>query len=119
MDRETDIVDLVSGRYETWHQAGNVKFFLSDYIPDPEECKFLLLKVVEQSVRDFVSLADSIEPELRETCKEARDFIFDDEYYIDWGDKQLNLPMILELLEIDTEWFRDKARKKLLEKDEL
>ena len=119
MIREIDIIDVVSGRYDTWHQSGDVKFFLTNYFPDIEECKFLLLKVVEQSVRDYVSLADSIEPDLQEVCKEARDFIFNDEYYIDWGEKQLNLPMILELLEIDTEWFRGKARKKLLEKDEI
>lgn len=110
-------IDPTVGRYDIWHQTGDVKFYLSDYTPNLEECNFLLLKVVEQTVRDFISLADTNEPELAEVCKEARDFIFDDEYYIDWGERQLNLPMILEILGIDIDWFRAKARSKLSEKD--
>ena len=108
----------ISGRYESWHEAGTVKFYLSDYYPNTEECRFLLIKIVEQSVRDFTSLADSEEPELMEICREARDFIFSDDYYIAWGDTELNLPMILEILDIDVSWFRDKTRKKLSDRSE-
>ncbi len=119
MDQQDNIdAPTISGRYESWHETGTVKFYLSDYVPNTEECRFLLIKIVEQSVRDYTSLADSEEPELIDICKEARDFIFDDDYYIAWGDLELNLPMILEILDIDVGWFRDKTRKKLSDRSE-
>jgi hypothetical protein len=108
--------DPTIGRYQ-WHEAGSVRFFLEDYTPDDEECKFLLLKVIEQAVRDFISFADSTEPELVEICLEARSFLFDDDYYIDWGEQELNLATIMDILDIDIEWFRSKTRQKLLLKE--
>lgn len=104
-------------RYDKWYEAGSARFYLENYIPDIEECRFLLLKVVEQAVRDFVSFADSTEPELIEVCKEAKDFIFDDEYHIDWGGRQVNLQVIMDILDLDLEWFRKKTRQKLLTRE--
>lgn len=109
--------DPTIGRYEQWHQLGSTRFYLGDYTPDIEECKFLLLKIIEQAVRDYVSFADSTEPELIEICQEARDFIFQDDYYIDWGERELNLQIIMDILDIDIEWFRKKTREKLLRKE--
>ncbi len=109
--------DPTVGRYNEWHQAGSARFYLENYLPDIEECKFLLLKMVEQAVRDFVSFADSDEPELKEICKEARDFLFEDEYFIEWGGRELNLQIIMDILDIDLGWFRKKTREKLLTRE--
>ncbi len=111
--------DPTVGRYKEWHQAGSARFYLEDYLPDIEECKFLLLKVVEQAVRDYCSFADSVEPELIDICKEARDFIFDDEYFIEWGGRELNLQIIMDILDVDIDWFRKKTRHKLLTKETI
>lgn len=112
-----NLPDPTIGRYDTWHEAGSARFYLENYLPDIEECKFLLLKMVEQAVRDFVSFADSDEPELIEICKEARDFLFEDEYFIEWGGRELNLQIIMDILDIDLEWFRKKTREKLLTRE--
>ena len=108
--------DPTKDRYKSY-KVGTTEFTLEDYAPNEEECKFILFKVVEQAVRDLVSLENSEEPELIERCREARDFIFDDDYYIAWGDEEFNLQIILDLLGIDLEWFRDKTRKKLTDRD--
>ncbi len=112
-----EVTDPTIGRYDEWHQAGSARFYLENYLPDIEECRFLLLKVIEQAVRDYVSFADSIEPELIDICKEAKDFIFDDEYFIEWGGRELNLQIIMDILDIDLAWFRKKTRQKLMQKE--
>ena len=104
-------------RYDQWYQTGSARFYLENYTPNMEECRFLILKVIEQAVRDFVSFADSKEPELIEVCKEARSFLFDDDYYINWGDREFCLSEMLDLVDVDIEWFRTKTREKLLTRE--
>ena len=105
--------DSIEERYNKLYKVGNAEFFLSDYIPNIEECKFLLLKVVEQAVRDILAYKGTDDQELIDRAKEAYEFIFDDEYYIAWGDEEFNLQIILDFLDIDLEWFRDKTRTEM------
>lgn len=101
-------------RYNTAHPAGKHKqFYLQNYMPNEEESRFILLKVVEQAVRDYVNLIKFLHDEdIKLVWEEAKDFLFDDDYSIDWGEKELYLLDILNILEIDIEWFRNKTRKR-------
>lgn len=102
-------------RYNREHKHGNVTFYLSDFTPEPEQCRFLMLKVLEQTVRDYCSLVTSELPNERVTWEMARDFLFDDNYKIMWGDWELNIVEFLEILDIDADWFREQTTKKFRE----
>jgi hypothetical protein len=43
----------------------------------------------------------------------AEGFIFDNEYYIQWGDYEVNLKEFLEFLDIEIVWFREGVLDKL------
>ena len=109
--------DPTKDRYNKTYKVGNTEFYLEDYLPNIEECRFILIKIIEQAVRDLVAFKDAEELDLIEIHKEAEDFIFKNDYFILWGNEELNLQMILDILDIDIDWFRDRTRKKLLEKD--
>jgi len=103
----------VNKRHDAYHQIGNITFYLKGYLPDIEECKLLLTKMLEQAVRDYCTpYRISTNSEL-ESWEQARDFLFDDNYHIDWGEGYyLDLQSILDILDIDINWFREQLQKK-------
>ncbi len=106
----------INKRYGRWHDNGGIRFLLESYIPNEQEAKFLLLKVVEQAVSDYCNLEGSDIPYAQLLWEEARDFIFDDTYWIYWGDLELSFEDILDILEIDVDAVREKASKRYREK---
>jgi hypothetical protein len=100
-------------RYNRYHTVGQVTFFLDDYSLNIEECKYLLLKIVEQAVRDYCSLQWADVPYRDFHWHTAKDFLFDDEYYIQWGELELSLDMIGEVIDLDVDWVRRKAKERL------
>lgn len=75
------------------------------------------MKVVEQAVKDYTLIksphySDKYRSRHIKNWESARDFIFDDNYLIDWGDQQMNLEDILDIMDIDIDWFRKKTRIK-------
>lgn len=103
-------------RYDKEHKHGDITFYLPNYRPEPEQCRFLMLKVLEQAVRDYCALVDSELPNERLLWKMARDFIYDDEYLIQWGEWELNITEFLNILDIDVDWAREQCTKKFLDK---
>lgn len=103
-------------RYNRLYQHGAVKFELSFYLPDIEECRFLILKVVEQSVGDYLSLFGSNLPNDIATWESAVGFIFDEDYRIMWGDLELSQEDLLGIVDIDVRWFREKMLERFKEK---
>jgi recombination protein RecA len=105
---------MTDERYDKWHAYGDVKFHLSDFLPEQEQCRFLMLKVLEQAVRDYISMYNSSTQSEREAWEEARDFIFDDEYRFMWGNMELSTEEFLDILDIDIEYdptaTQDKAK---------
>jgi len=105
-------------RYTKEHDLNGVKFYLDDCSINHEEACFLLLKVIEQAIRDYCLLPWSNIPYRQLNWETARDFIFDDNYFIDWGEDQLNLGMICEILacseksQIDVDWIRRKTKER-------
>lgn len=75
-----------------------------------------MLKVLEQAVRDYCSLVESSIPNELATWEEARDFLFDDEYYFFWGDMELRLEDFLDILDLDIMWVREQTAKKFNER---
>lgn len=89
-----------------------------EYTLNYEECCFLLLKVVEQAIRDYSLLEYSNLPYKDFYWQTARDFLFDDDYFLDWGDLKLNLGRICEILNyseksfLDIDWVRRKTKER-------
>jgi hypothetical protein len=103
-------------RYNRIYNYGRVEFYLSEFMPDEDQCRFIILKVLEQAVRDFTSLADSFLPHDKEVWQEAKDFLFDNEYKLLWGDWELTTEEFLQLVDLDIEWVREQSLKKLKER---
>jgi hypothetical protein len=102
----------IDDRYDRDHSYGEVTFHLSSYYPNVEECRFLLMKVIEQAVRDYCALYDAELPAEKTLWESSRDFIFDDEYVIDWGGKDMRFEDVLDVLDLDIHWFREQTQKK-------
>lgn len=100
-------------RYDREYRYGDVEFFLSDFMPTPEQCRFLILKVLEQAVREYCAFVNSKIPSEQASWELARDFLFDNEYKFMWGDMETSLEGFLDLVDLDVEWVRDQTKKKL------
>jgi len=103
-------------RYNRLYQHGAAQFELSFYLPDIEECRFLILKVVEQAVRDYLSLFGSNLPNDIATWETAVGFIFDEDYKIMWGNLELSQEDLLGIVDIDVKWFRERMLERFKEK---
>jgi hypothetical protein len=78
-------------------------------LPNLDECRFLILKIIEQAVRDFISLEGSTAPIEQFGYETAVDFLFKDDYEINWGDTTITFCDLLDFLDVDIEWFREKV----------
>ena len=81
------------------------------WILQEDDCRFLLLKMVEQAVRDYLVLSSSIAPIERYHFTSAEAFIFDEDYLIKYGEYELALHDILGILNIEADWFRNRVLK--------
>ena len=99
-------------RYDKTYDYKGIKFYLSDYIPDPEECKIIILKIIEQASRDYLSLHKGKTASLQHTWETARDFIFKDKHLINWGGRIITPAELMELVDIDIDWLRRKMRER-------
>ena len=54
----------------------------NDGLPELDECRYLILKIIEQAVRDYISLEDSSAPIDQYFYNTAYRFLFDDRYKI-------------------------------------
>lgn len=103
----------VKDRYNRTYTYGDVEFYLSDFMPDRDQCRFLILKILEQAMRDYVSLYASEVPSEQQSWASAEAFLFEDEYYLMWGDLELSATEFLDLVDLDIAWVREQASKKL------
>jgi len=106
-------------RYGKKYRAGkqNVEFFLDDYDLgrdlNEQECREILLRVILQAKRDIINLSDSDDASDKEVWDEAKDFLFDDDYRIDWGDFSISFADIGAILNLNPSWERRKLRKEI------
>lgn len=104
--RQTSVITVV---YTC--QIGRYILVEENSLPHIDECRYLILKVVEQSVRDYLALEDSRAPIEKYYFEIARDFIFNDDYVIHWGKSTKSCTDLLDILDIDIDWFRDRVRR--------
>jgi hypothetical protein len=107
----------VSDRYNKTYTHNGVEFYLSDYILNPEECRYIILKVLDQAIRDYCSLHSSELPNEKFAFATANAFLFDDEYRIGWGEKEFSTEEFLMFVDLDLEWVREQAKRKFKEKN--
>lgn len=83
--------------------------FPDSYSPE----RALILAVLEQAIRDI--LYPNIIPKARRAIEvnSAKQFIFNENYLIDWGDTPLSPASLLELVDLDIKVIRDMLRKKM------
>ena len=101
-------------RYNRVYKCGDVSFYLSDFRPEPEQCRFLMLKVLEQAVRDYCSFVDSDIPSEQTSWGLARDFLFDNDYRFMWGDREVSTEEFLDLIDLDVHWVREQTQKRFM-----
>lgn len=108
----------MNDRYNKYYTLNNVTFYLDDYELNYEECCYLLLKVVEQAIRDYCFLEWANIPYKKWHWETARDFIFEDDFFISWGTTELTLGNICEILcytdksFMDIDWVRRKTQER-------
>ena len=78
-------------------------------IPEIDECRFLVKKVIEQAVRDFAALENAESSGDQLDYQTACGFLFDDDYRISWGGEEMSLQDLLDWVDLDAEWVRKKA----------
>ena len=103
-------------RYNMWHTYNTVSFYLEDFIPDIEECRILILKLIEQVVRDYLLLKDSEFLNDKYTWETAASFIYDDDYRFIWGSMEMSPEDFLGIVDINIDWFRVHITKRLNQK---
>ena len=84
--------------------------------PYPDEGRCLILRTVLQAKKDLINFIDAQTPKQKEDWQTAYDFLFNDEYYVDWYDDPLRLEDLLDILDINIDWMRRIARRDLEEK---
>lgn len=102
-------------RYSTFHKELNSKvmYYLEEYTPNLQECRELLLKVIEQAKRDVVNYYDSQITKYKTIYEEAREFLFNDDYEIDWGGQTRTMEELNQILGLDLDWGRRKLIKEI------
>jgi len=80
-------------------------------LPEIDECRLLILKMIEQTVRDYLNLENSPAPIERWYFEAAECFLFEEEYRVDWGGCEKSLKDFLDIIDIDIDWFRDNVHK--------
>lgn len=81
--------------------------------PKLDECKALLLHVIKQAVDDYQSFQNKTRDDHKEIWTTASGFIFDNEYYIQWGEQEINLEFICELINLEIDWVRNRISQQL------
>jgi hypothetical protein len=86
------------------------KLLVNNSYPAEDECRHLLLKIIEQAVRDFINLrSDDITSAEKLARETAKGLLFDDDFLIDWGGISLDLERILALWDLEVDWFRERV----------
>lgn len=107
----------MSDRYGKEYYYGDVAFRLEDFMPHEEQCRILMLKVLEQAVRDYCALADSDLPNEQLLWETTRGFLYDDDYFFMWGDLEVNLEAFLDIIDLDIDWVREQTTRKFNERN--
>jgi len=107
----------VDDRYDKTYKEGKIEFFLSDFVLDHDEARFIILKVLEQAVRDYCTLYNAGSQRDQDDWESAKGFLFDDDYTIEWGEWTITSTELLGIVDLDIDWVREQAQKKFEDKN--
>ena len=102
-------------RYDKTYDYKGIEFYLSNYIPNPDECRVIILKIIEQASRDYLALHKGKTSSQKYNWETARDFIFKDPYWINWGGQIITSAEFMELVDINIDWLRRKIHQRFTE----
>ena len=77
-------------------------------LPHTDECKHLIYKIIFQAIRDFFNLKHSALLQDQFDYNTACEFLFDDTYTIDYGGTDKSFKDLLDILDMDIVWLREK-----------
>lgn len=80
-------------------------------LPFIDECKRLILKIIEQAIRDYISLEHARAPIEKYYYETACEFLFNEEYTIDYGGEDKTMRDLLDILDLDIDWIRYRANR--------
>ena len=103
-------------RYDREHNYNGVTFQLDNFHPDADDDRILIYKVIEQSIRDYLLLYNSELVNEQEAWITAGDFLFDDDYLLQWGTWELSPEELFELINLNIHYFRKEVAKRFAEK---
>lgn len=81
--------------------------------PDEQECKIIILRTINQAIKDYEFYKDKKGEEEEEIFWTAKGFLFEDSYMIFWGDYLVNLRVLCDYADINVDWVRNLIVKKL------
>lgn len=81
--------------------------------PNQEQVHYLILKIIEQAVKDYEFYKDKTKEEDIFIYETARDFIFDDAYLVQWGDEELSPAQLCDIVEIEIAYLRKQVASRL------
>ncbi len=93
----------------SWSKKNDEVLEFDRTLPELDECHYLIQKMIEQAVRDFISLEKSTVLAEQFDYQTACGFLFDDSYRVQWGEEEKSLQDLLDCINLDIEWMRKKA----------
>jgi hypothetical protein len=92
------------------------EIFVDPVLPTIEQAPMVVLKVIEQAIKDCVVMYGERRFDGNPTWLTAYDFIFDDEFLVEWGEILISPEEMMSLVGLNIEYMREMVRKKMLEK---
>lgn len=99
-------------RYDRWYEEGQAQYYLENLELSSKEARFLVAKILEQAIKDYIAYHKSEDEQEKEAWATAQGFIFDPEYLVSWGDIELSPGNLLDMIDIDIDWVREQTRRK-------
>jgi hypothetical protein len=76
-------------------------------LPYIDECRALIAAIIERAMGDFWTLQHSTAPIEQYYYQTACEFLFSDDYTIDYGGEEKTLRDLLDIFDIDIQAFRE------------
>jgi hypothetical protein len=80
---------------------------------DVQESKVIMMAVIQQAIRDYVTYYEADKIKEMEIWETARLFLFDEKYYFVWGDDEITPEEFMDILDLDIEYIRDLVKIKI------
>ena len=79
----------------------------------PDEVIIIVCKLIQQTARDFQNFYYSEDPVEKEIFEETAEFIYEKDCFIALGDQEFNFEDLLDMVDINYDWFVEKLENKV------